>query len=76
MSDNKMNGIDAIEFVGKVLLLTPIAVAIFIIAMGVIFPGNSIPETTYLAMTIMTAGLICLIFVASKRYREGKDSAK
>lgn len=71
-----MNGIDAIEFIGKVLLLTPIAVAIFIIAVGMIFPGNNIPETTYLVMTIMAAGLVCLVFVASKRYREGKESAK
>jgi hypothetical protein len=68
-SDDYLN---ALETMGKILLLTPLLMAfINLIVAG---PGNGLnmgSETGYSAGLIMAAGLFTLIYTAILRFRDG-----
>ncbi|MDW7728102.1 MAG: hypothetical protein SCH70_13560 [Candidatus Methanoperedens sp.] len=71
-SDNWLN---AVEIIGKILILTPIIVSFPLIIYAILTGVNvSIGEAKagYSAGLMIVAGIIALIYSSIKRFKEGK----
>lgn len=72
----KNNYLKAIEVIGKILVLTPIAMALPLILYAIISGKNvSVGGSGagFAAGLMIFAGIIALLYAAVKRFKEGKE---
>ena len=70
------NDLNAIEVIGKILVLTPVAVALPLILYAMI-SGNNVSVggagAGFAAGLMIFAGIIALLYAAVLRFKEGKE---
>lgn len=75
--EKKNDYLKAIEVIGKILVLTPIAVALPLVLYAVI-NGNNVSAggagAGFAAGLMIFAGVITLLYAAIKRYKEEKEA--